>query len=126
MYASKLEKNVWNLGLSVSKSKRASNEWYQSRSTKRALKLDAVKIKKTPHNLIWRAFNLCSRICNQIPNESWVVIDPHTARKSAIARYMTRVGFGMYEINGRFVWALKVPVRVVDGYRFAHSVKADY
>lgn len=118
MYASRFENRVWNLGLSICKSKRAGNDWYHSRHTKRTRHLDGLKIKKTPANLICRSLRLMYQVCKNIPEGHWIVIDPTTAAKTVIPRYMTRFGFCQYKVNGRWVWALKAPVMVVDGYRF--------
>lgn len=117
MYASRFENRVWNIGLSICKSKRAGNDWYHSRNTKRTRRLDAHKTKKTPANLICRSMQLMYRVCQNIPEGHWVVIDPTTARKAIIPRYMTRIGFCQYKVNGRWVWALTAPVAAVDGYR---------
>lgn len=117
MYASRFENRVWNLGLSICKSKRAGNDWYHSRHTKRTKRLDGLQIKKTPAKLICRAMRLMYQVCKNIPEGHWIVIDPTTARKSIIPRYMTRIGFCQYKVNGRWVWALKAPLTVVDGYR---------
>jgi len=117
MYASRFEKRVWNIGLSICKSKRAGNDWYHSRHTKRTRRLDGAQVKKTPATLICRSMRLMYQICKNIPEGHWIVIDPTTARKSIIPRYMIRIGFFQYKVNGRWVWALKAPVKVVDGYR---------
>lgn len=117
LYASRFETRVWNLGLSICKSKRAGNDWYHSRNTKRTRRLDAVQTKKTPSHLICRAMRLMYKVCETLPDDHWVVIDPDAAHKVVIARYMNRIGFHMYKVNGRYVWALTTPVKVVDGYR---------
>lgn len=109
VYLSLHDSHVWNLGLAVNKSKRASNDWYQARSNKRARRLEQNILAPTPTGAIFVAVRLMKKLLANVPSGDWVMVDPSDLRRHAIPRYMQRYGFMLISLNEKPVWVLKVP-----------------
>ena len=107
VYLSVYDEKVWNAGMVVCKSKRASNDWYQARENKRSRRVEGVTPAPTPTGAIFSAVSLFKKLLNQVPKGDWVMIDPADLRRHAIPRYMKRFGFSLVALDGRPVWVLK-------------------
>ena len=108
VYLSLDEDHVWNLGLAISKSKRASNDWYQGKSSRRALRLERAALAPTPTGAVFAAVRLVLKLIATLPSGDWVLVNPADNRRCVLPRYMERHGFKPISMNGKPVWALRV------------------
>jgi hypothetical protein len=108
VYLSMYEEKVWNVGVSVCKSKRASNDWYQARNNKRSRRVEGFTIAPTPTGAIFKAVGLLKKLMARVPKGDWVLIDPADLRRHALPLYMRRFGFRLITLDERPVWVLKV------------------
>ena len=109
VYLSWHSARVWNLGLAVNKSKRASNDWYQARSNKRARKLEKDACPATPTGAIFAAARLMQEIIALAPSGDWIMVKPSDHRRNVIPRYMERFGFLQITLDGKPAWVVKAP-----------------
>lgn len=104
VFFEEIQEDVWLLSLAVNKSRRAINDWFNARKNKR--------YKKVESNRINMGLS-CLRVCLSLikgfieENPEASVVTYHAeARKEAMSKYLTRLGFALIPMDGRNHWVL--------------------
>lgn len=105
IYAHEMFPQVWNLGLIINKSRRASDDWYERRPNKRARKAARETRTKTLSEL--RAcLTLVIELLKELPLNSSVFIVNDSERTKTLSMYVTRLGFTPVKYDDQVVWVL--------------------
>ncbi|MBM4230429.1 MAG: hypothetical protein FJ184_06720 [Gammaproteobacteria bacterium] len=110
LYANQIESDVWNIGLIVNKSKRASNDWFERRQNKRSRRAASERKKKS-----LRQFKSCVDnlfvLLRQLPAGVHAVIINDFQKARALSKYVERFGFMPIPKGDQLVWVLTAQKR---------------
>lgn len=110
IYADPITTNIWNLGLIVNKSKRASNDWYAGRRNKRRRRALNENKHKTLRELRV-CYILLGRIYFKLPDNVHILIKNDSKKAQNLSRYVERIGFDPILRDGQLYWALTAQKR---------------
>lgn len=105
IYAHEMFPQVWNLGLIINKSKRASDDWYERRPNKRARRASRETRLKTLSELRV-CLTLVIELLKDLPLNSSVFVVNDSERTKTLSKYVTRLGFTPVEYEDQTVWVL--------------------
>jgi len=105
LYLEPIASNIWNLGIIVNKSKRATNDWYSGRKNKRSRRVIAQKPVGSLKNLR-AAFVLLKNLLKKLPPGHHVYTQPESDRSALLSRYIQRLGFTQVLKDDQQFWVL--------------------
>ena len=105
VYADPITPEVWNLGLVINRSKRASNDWYKRRPNKRTRRVKNEKQLKSLNH-----FRACLKnvygVLKTIPADHHVLILNDSKRAETLSKYVLRLGFIQVDQDDHVAWVL--------------------
>lgn len=105
LYLHLIAPRVLNLALIVNKSKRASNDWCESRNNKRRRRALKEQKKKTLKQL--RAcYVLVAKAIFRAPNDHHILIKNDFKKAQNLSKYVERLGFDCIPQDGQLFWVL--------------------
>jgi hypothetical protein len=111
---------VWNVGLIVNKSKRASDDWYERRKnkrTRRALRENKTKTLKE----LRVCLEVLMDVLRSLPQEASVFLVNDSKRTQTLSKYVQRFGFTPVEYEDQTVWVLTVLKKKEVLLRYGHT-----
>lgn len=120
VYASVITEGIWNLGLIINKSKRASNDWYQRRPNKRTRRAQNEKHKKSLKQLRACLQNVYS-VLHLIPTGDHVLIVNDHEKAQTLSKYVTRLGFMKITQDDQTSWVLTAHQKEEALRRYEHT-----
>jgi hypothetical protein len=121
LYLHPIAPQVLNLALIVNKSKRASNDWCESRRNKRRRRVLKEQRKKTLKQL--RAcYFLVAKAIAWAPREYHILIKNDFKKAQSLSKYVERLGFDCIPRDGQLFWVLTAQKRKAMLRRFEHTI----
>ena len=105
LYLEPISPHIWNLGISVNKSKRATNDWYSGRKNKRSRRVTSQQPVGSFQHLL-AAFVLLKKLLKELPADHHVYTQPESTRSALLSRYIQRLGFTQSLADGQQFWVL--------------------
>ena len=105
LYLERIASDVWNLGIIVNKSKRATNDWYFGRKNKRSRHVVAQQPVGSFQHLL-AAFVLLKKLLKEIPEDHHIYTQPESSRSALLSRYIQRLGFISVPQGDQLFWVL--------------------
>lgn len=105
LYLEQIASDVWNLGIIVNKSKRATNDWYFGRKNKRSRRVTAQQPVGSIRHLR-AAFVLLKKLLKEIPEDHHIYTHPESSRSALLSRYIQRLGFISVPQGDQLFWVL--------------------
>jgi hypothetical protein len=105
IYLERVHTDLWNLGIIISKSRRAANDWYSGRKNKRSRRIAAQQSVGSFRHLL-AAFTRLKKLLLEIPRGHSVYTYPESKRSAVLSRYIQRLGFTEVLQGGLQLWIL--------------------
>lgn len=122
IYANLFAKNIWNLGLIINQSKRASNDWFERRKNHRVRRVKNEKRVKTLRQLRG-CLQVVEFMLADLPEEDHVFIINDYAKAQTLSKYVERLGFIPIPDEDRLIWVLTAQKRREVLHRFVRTTK---
>ena len=110
LYANQIDTDVWNIGLIINKSKRASNDWFERRKNRRCRRAASERKRKS-----LKQFKVCVDnlliLLSQLPADAHAVIINDFIKARALSKYVERFGFTPIPKGDQLVWVLTAQKR---------------
>ena len=106
IYLSKLDPDIWNVGLAISKNKRSQNDWYRHKENKQARRVGTQRKGRglKPMMVLHR---LLEKAIDELPEGHSLVAFPSSAKKITLTAYAQRFGFHPHQTTGgQRLWVL--------------------
>lgn len=120
LYANQIESDVWNIGLIVNKSKRASNDWFERRKNKRCRRAATERKRKSLKQFKACVDNLLV-LLSQLPTNAHAVIINDFVKARALSKYVQRFGFIPIPKGDQLVWVLTAQKKAEVLRQFLHT-----
>lgn len=105
IYLEQISPTIWNLGIIVNKSRRATNDWYFGRRNKRSRRVSTQSpVGSLKH--LRAALTLLKRLLKELPTGHHVYTQPESDRSALLSKYIQRLGFIPYLADGKYFWVL--------------------
>jgi hypothetical protein len=122
IYLHPITKDIWNLGLIVNKSKRASNDWYAGRKNKRSRRAMRETRRKTLKELRM-CYILLGRVYFEFPESIHILIKNDSKKAQNLSKYVERLGFVPVPRGGQLYWALTAQQRTEAIHYCEHTMR---
>lgn len=110
IYLDRIDKDIWHIGLAISKSKRAQNDWYRRKENKRAKQAESSGKKRGTKPLV-TLLRLLKRVIAELPEGHSIAAWPSTEKTQALTAYAQRLGFRRHSTrDGEVLWVLITPL----------------
>jgi hypothetical protein len=101
-------KNIWNIGVVSSKSRRAAHDWYHRRKNKRARNANRLS-KAAGIQHVRAGYLLTRKAVETLDSGEAVILSTLSKKRYTLGKYVERIGFIPVQQDGKLVWVLIVP-----------------
>lgn len=108
IFLERFNDDIWNIAITTSKSQRGARDWYWRRKNKRSAHA-GTNNKKAGIQHLRAAFELTKKAVTQLPAGDSIISMPTSEKRSAMSKYLERIGFAPIQMGDQHFWVLTIP-----------------